>query len=107
MQALRQAGKTRLSQVEVIVLESNGSFSVLPLLEGEDRYESLDALDQVPTYAKRCREVLGEERTRNDEPRLQDLFSKQTIQTNAAKLRGDREKREERTSDERTVHEMA
>lgn len=70
MQALRQAGKVRLAQVEVIVLEANGSFSVIPLLNDEDRQDSLEALENIPTYGGRCREELGEDRHRTAEPRL-------------------------------------
>lgn len=73
MQALRQAGKVRLAQAEVIVLEANGSFSVIPLLSDEERQGSLEALENIPTYGKRCREELGEERYRTAEPRLAAL----------------------------------
>lgn len=107
MQALRQSGKVRLSQVEAIILESNGSFSVIPLLEGEARDEPFDALDQVPTYAKRCRESLGEDRWRKDEPQVRDLRSKQVTQTNATKHHGLSEKQPPRSGDQRAVHEMA
>jgi uncharacterized membrane protein YcaP (DUF421 family) len=72
MQALRTAGKVRLDQVEVIVLEANGSFSVIPLLSDEDRQGSLEALENIPTYGRRCREV-GEERHRTAEPQLAAL----------------------------------
>lgn len=73
MQACRTAGKVRLSQVEAIVLENNGSFSVIPLLSSEDRQGSLEALENIPGYAERCREELGEERERTDEPMLSAL----------------------------------
>lgn len=73
MQALRQAGKVRLAQAEVIVLEANGAFSVIPLLSDEERQGSLEALENIPTYGRRCREELGEDRHRTAEPHLAAL----------------------------------
>lgn len=113
MQALRSSGNVRLSQVEAIILEANGSLSVIPLLEGKDRHGPLEALDNVPTYAKRCRELLGEHRYRDDEPNVHQLGGKvvQTIEkrtkeegTTTATGGGERHSNQ---SDDRTMRELA
>lgn len=114
MQALRASGKVRLSQVEAIVLEANGSLSVIPLLEGADRDGPFEALDNVPTYAKRCRELLGEERYRDDEPSLRALGGKivQTIE-NRSQSRSDGPdhrkdpKKSDSQDEERTMRDLA
>ncbi|KAM0788137.1 hypothetical protein ACM66B_001302 [Microbotryomycetes sp. NB124-2] len=73
MQALRTKGLVRLDQAEVIILEGNGQFTVIPLLSQEDREGPLEALENVPGYAKACRELHGEKRHKTTEPRLQEL----------------------------------
>ncbi|KAK4047769.1 hypothetical protein OIO90_006068 [Microbotryomycetes sp. JL221] len=70
MQALRTKGLVRLDQAEVIVLEGNGAFSVIPLLSDEDRNGHLEALENVPGYARMCRELCNETRYKTTEPRL-------------------------------------
>lgn len=70
MQACRSAGKVRLDQVEVIILEANGTFTVIPWLSDEERKGGLEALENVPGYAERCMEELGERRTTTAEPDL-------------------------------------
>lgn len=80
MQALRQARLTRLEQAECIILEGNGAFSVIPLLSEEDRTKGHEALENVPGYARHCRELLGEHRYKTTEPRLHQLGLNQNRQ---------------------------
>ncbi|KAK4050156.1 hypothetical protein OIV83_003727 [Microbotryomycetes sp. JL201] len=73
MQALRTKGLVRLDQAEVIILEGNGAFTVIPSLSQKDREGPLEALENVPGYAKACRELFGETRHKTTEPRLVEL----------------------------------
>lgn len=70
MQACRSAGKIRLAQIEAVIMEANGSFSVIPLLSDEERKDGMEALENVPGYAERCMVELGEKRETTAEPEL-------------------------------------